>query len=340
MILLAQAAAQAAPQAGHLSESDAMLLATIGSAIPIALWLAFFYTRDRYQREPKRLIAFLFFLGAVPVAFVAGIVNLTLFEVGGVLLTSILLAPVAEEILKYLGVRFRARRRPAFNEPIDGMIYGSTVGLGFAFTENVDYLLAGYLGVPMFEDMVLCEPGFECFLELAFVRGTGTALIHALTTGIAGFYLAKRVLADRPRTVEVRGVGLAALLHMTWNVGLHVPAVAAAAAIYAVLSRRALAASPHRLKALDDAHHWIEHFAVGDGLLQPCRGCRHLHHPGQRFCSVCGLQLLEPGVRHSRPCPACAQPQPVSASFCAACGAVLEAQAGVRDPSDTTEFKT
>jgi hypothetical protein len=159
------------------------------------------------------------------------------------------------------------------------------------------------------------------------VRGTGTALMHALATGIAGFYLAKRVLAGRPRTVELRGIGFATLIHIAWNTGLHFPAIAAAAAGYAVLSRRALAASPHRLAALDDGHHWIEHFAVGDGLLHPCPGCQHLHHPGQRFCAVCGLRLLEPGERHSAACLACGQPQPVTARFCAACGTPLDVAA-------------
>jgi protease PrsW len=319
MILLAETA--------PVTESEAMVLATVGSAIPIALWLVFFYTRDRYQREPKRLIAFLFFVGAIPVAIVAGIVNVSFQAIAGGIVTAIVVAPVGEEVLKYLGMRLPVRRHRMFNEPIDGMIYGSSVGLGFAFMENIDYLLAGYLGTPVSDDLPLCEPGLDCFLELAFVRGTGTALMHALATGIAGFYLAKRVLAGRPRTVELRGIGFATLIHIAWNTGLHFPAIAAAAAGYAVLSRRALAASPHRLAALDDGHHWIEHFAVGDGLLHPCPGCQHLHHPGQRFCAVCGLRLLEPGERHSAACLACGQPQPVTARFCAACGTPLDVAA-------------
>ncbi|MCC5857601.1 MAG: PrsW family intramembrane metalloprotease [Ectothiorhodospiraceae bacterium] len=302
-----------------MTELEVILLATVGSAIPVVLWLVFFYTRDRYQREPKWLIAVLFFVGAVPVAIIAELVNVSVQAFAGVVLTVILVAPIGEEILKYLGMRFPVRRHRAFNEPIDGMVYGSTVGLGFAFTENIDYLFAGYLGIPVMDDLPLCDGGLDCFLELAFLRGTGTALMHALATGIAGFYLAKHVLADRPRTVELRGVGIAALIHIAWNLGLQFPALAGAAAPYAILARRALAASPHRLKELDDAHHWIEHFAVGDGLLQPCPRCQHLHHPGQRFCSVCGLRLLDPRARHSRPCPACDQPQPATGRYCSAC---------------------
>jgi protease PrsW len=314
-------------EAAPVTEAQAMLLAVFGSAIPIALWLVFFYTRDRFDREPKRLIAFLFFVGAIPVAIAASALNVSFEAVIGGILTAVLVAPLGEEVLKYLGMRIPVRRHRMFDEPIDGMIYGSTVGLGFAFTENFDYLLAGVLGTPFIDDLPLCEPGLECFAELAFVRGTGTALMHALATGIAGYYLSKRVLAGRPYTVEWRGVGFATLIHLGWNIGLHFPAIAAGAAGFAVLSRRALAASPHRLGELDDAHHRIEHFAVGDGLLQPCARCQHLHHPGQSFCSVCGLRLLEPGARHSAPCPACGQPQPVTGRYCAACGAALEAPA-------------
>jgi protease PrsW len=266
----------------------------------------------------------LFIIGAIPAAVLAGVTNAGLATTFGLTLTMVLLAPIAEEVIKYVGMRLPVRRAHVFDEPIDGMIYGSTVGLGFAFTENIDYLISGLLGVPIVGDVVFCEPGFSCFLELAFVRGTGTALVHALCTGISGYYLAKRVIARRSRRVEVKGIAWASGLHAAWNMGLHFPAIAGASALFAILSRRALAASPHRLAELDDSHHWIEHFAVGDGLLQPCPECQHLHHPGQRYCSICGFRLMEARMPHSRPCPACDQPQPVTANFCAACGTGLE----------------
>jgi RsiW-degrading membrane proteinase PrsW (M82 family) len=302
-----------------------MLLAGLGSAIPVALWLAFFYTRDRFEREPKKLIAGLFAIGAVPVALLAGVTTAVLAALVGSALAITLLGPVGEEVLKYLGLRVPARRSRSFDEPIDGMIYGSTVGLGFAFSENIDYLVAGVRGTAVLSDVPLCEPGIECFLAVALVRGTGTALMHALSTGIAGFYLGKRVLANRPLRVEWRGVAYATLVHIGWNAGFRFPAIAAAAAWYAVLARRALAASPHRLRELDDSHHWIEHFAVGAGLLQPCPSCTHLHHPGQRFCSVCGFRLRESGELRSARCGQCGEPQPAAARFCSACGAPVRA---------------
>ena len=53
------------------------------------------------------------------------------------------LAPAwSEELLKFIILYFVVLRRDEFNEPMDGIVYGVTVSLGFATFENYDY---GYL---------------------------------------------------------------------------------------------------------------------------------------------------------------------------------------------------
>jgi protease PrsW len=316
-----------------VTEEEAFVYAVVGAAIPIAFWLLFFYTRDRYSPEPKRLIAFLFFVGAVPAAIVAGIVNGLALSLAGPILgatlglavVAVIVAPVVEEVLKYGGAR-TVRRHRAFDEPVDGMIYGSTVGLGFAFTENIDYLVLGMTGIPISGDIYLCEPGLECFVTLVVGRGCGSALLHALATGIAGYFLAQHVLGKRTGQAERNGLRAAVAIHAAWNLAAFVaPALslvvlAVAATVYTVLLRRALAASPHRVAQVDDRHHWVERFAVGDGTLQPCPACGFLHSATAHRCPVCAQQLLDGDVVHALACPSCGEPQPVTARFCSACG--------------------
>ena len=64
------------------------LLALAGAVIPCLLWLWFFYSRDRHDPEPVGLIIRLFLIGALPVAFVAGIVNAVALLVIGTLLVT------------------------------------------------------------------------------------------------------------------------------------------------------------------------------------------------------------------------------------------------------------
>jgi RsiW-degrading membrane proteinase PrsW (M82 family) len=211
------------------------------------LWLWFFYTRDRYDREPKRLIFKLFLIGAIPVAIVSGLVNTALAAVVGVTLTAIIVAPLGEETFKYLGASRTTRRHPAFDEPVDGMIYGSTVGLGFAAAETIDYLIAAYTGVDLWTGMETGCAGLGCFAFVAVLRGVGSALVHALCSGIAGYFLAKRVLEGGSRAASIGGVLLAALFHGLWNgTGLLLGFLflGMAAIIFSRLLRMALARSP------------------------------------------------------------------------------------------------
>ena len=241
--------------------TDPFWFALAGALVPCLLWLTFFYTRDRYDREPKRLIFKLFLVGAFPIGIAAGIVNATAQGVlaafigeASLILVVVLIAPLGEETLKYLGTSRFSRRNRAFDEPVDGMIYGSTVGLGFAAAETVDYLTDAYLGVDALGAPTGCS-GLECLLVVALIRGAGTALLHATATGISGYFLARRVVAGRGRGQAFWGVMLAAALHAFWNASPFslvwlVIALGIPIAIYWILMRRALKASPHHGRQL------------------------------------------------------------------------------------------
>lgn len=235
-----------------LSGGQVFALALAGSLVPTLGWLWFFYTRDRYDREPKRLIAKLFLIGAFPVGILAGIVNVAFAAVVGVVLVAVVVAPLGEEALKYLGARAGAGRHLAFDEPVDGMVYGASVGLGFAAAESVDYLTVAYTGGELWGEPIGCA-GLGCFAFVAVLRGVGSALVHALCSGIAGYFLARRVLDGAPQGAAVGGVALAALFHALWNgtgLLLGVGVLVAAAVVFSRLLRRALARSPHHGRQL------------------------------------------------------------------------------------------
>ena len=80
------------------------------------------------------------------------------------------------------------------DEPLDGIIYGTAVGLGFASTENTLYI--------MLEWRTEHETS-----ELWIVRGFTSTLIHVGTTGLVGFFLGLAKLSKRHR-IRLGGVAL------------------------------------------------------------------------------------------------------------------------------------
>ncbi len=182
--------------------------------LPPIIWLLF-YLREDTHPEPKRLIL-LAFLGGMAAALLSVVVELVLVgERSGILsrVLSIqknvfiffLIIALVEEYMKYLPVKFLIIRRPDFDEPIDAMIYMMTAALGFAALENTLFLF------PVFQESFLA--GFEVTAN----RFLGANLLHALSSGIVGFFLARSFLSRYHRHYIAAGVVLAALLHAGFN---------------------------------------------------------------------------------------------------------------------------
>ena len=111
---------------------------------------------DLYEREPVSVLALMALWGAVGATAISAAGNALL---DGVLPPDVdyvfgraIYAPVVEELAKgvalvaFVVVSLRARGRfgiPHFEGITDGIVYGAAVGLGFAFTEDVLYLLLG-----------------------------------------------------------------------------------------------------------------------------------------------------------------------------------------------------
>src|SRR5438094_3197686 len=158
-------------------------------ALPGLVWLWMFYRTDRYQPEPRHLVAITFVLGALATLPAIGLEMLAaelypfLRHVEHAMLAAeadrklvplligcfVVIGPI-EEICKFLAVRLWIYRRPEFDEPIDGIIYASAAALGFASLENAFYVLdfrAGEVRWGLFMTRaVLAVPGHVLFSSM------------------------------------------------------------------------------------------------------------------------------------------------------------------------------
>jgi protease PrsW len=119
---------------------------------PVFIIILYIYAKDKYEKEPKRLLFYNFILGAI----VSIIVTTIMYYVFDLVLpltnhTSILqqfikaffIVGFTEEFSKYIIVRYVAQPNKAFNEPFDGIVYAVMVSMGFAATENIYYVING-----------------------------------------------------------------------------------------------------------------------------------------------------------------------------------------------------
>jgi len=171
-----------------------LLIATLAALTPALAYVGALYWVDRYEKEPKRLLAAAFVWGAIPALALAVAADL-FFRlppdlIGTRALEAVrlgILAPILQEALKGAAVLFIARRyRHEFDNVLDGIIYGATVGFGFAMMGN----LASYLGS-------FLAWGFEGLGTTVFAEGLVYGMNQALYTAVFGAGLGFARLAQK-----------------------------------------------------------------------------------------------------------------------------------------------
>lgn len=184
--------------------------------LPAIVWLLFYLREDRHP-EPKLLLILTFFGGmaAVVLAIVGECMFVQIvnngscregFSQGGQnMFTLFLVIAFIEEYCKYLAVKFLVLRRHDFDEPVDAMIYMITAALGFAAVENALFIF------PLFSNSLIL--GFEVTTS----RFLGANLLHALSSGIVGFFLARAWFSPHRHHFIALGVITASFLHALFN---------------------------------------------------------------------------------------------------------------------------
>lgn len=165
--------------------------------LPSLIWLIFFLFEDKEHPEPKRMILYVFIAGALSTALAAApeIYIQQVFSLGEDFMSSVSLLfsfAFIEELAKFVAVYIVISKSKFFDERVDGMIYMITAGLGFAALENTLNLI-----------------GTDLIVQVTLIRGIGATLLHALASGLVGFYWM------RGRLIE--GLFFATVLHAVFN---------------------------------------------------------------------------------------------------------------------------
>ncbi|UCF07742.1 MAG: PrsW family intramembrane metalloprotease [Thermoplasmata archaeon] len=169
------------------------------------MWISYVYRKDVHEPEPKRavLIALTFgFLCTIP-ALILSLPFVIFFS--GMFVATVIGAPLVEEFCKASGLPLV---KSEMNAEMDGVIYGVTLGMGFAMVENFLYEL----------EFIFTDPALWTFGSL--LRGLGSTIGHGLGAGMIGYAYAAYIMdGKRPGALlNVVFAYIAAVsLHALWN---------------------------------------------------------------------------------------------------------------------------
>lgn len=171
--------------------------------IPLAYTIPAFIWLDRLEPEPRSMRWNAFLWGGGISVLVASVANEYTDAAFGTTAALVISAPVAEEIMKTLGI-LGAAKRNQIDSPLDGVVYAGYVGLGFAMVENIIY----------FSQAIADDD-----LGLVFMmRGLFSPFAHPFFTLWVGLAIGTAVQKGRSRRfAAVRGLFLAMALHASWN---------------------------------------------------------------------------------------------------------------------------
>lgn len=184
---------------------------------PSIIWLLFYLRQDVHPESNPQVIKI--FLYGMLIAIPAALLEIGIFKgiskSGQIFnLPSIFVSifyiflgvALVEEFLKYLVFKLKVERSSELDEPIDVMLYMIIAGLGFAFLENL---------------LIFWPPQALAVFESLIVSGLrflGATFLHALCSGILGYFLALSFFdLKRQRRFFVFGLAMVVFLHGLFN---------------------------------------------------------------------------------------------------------------------------
>ncbi|UCE39198.1 MAG: PrsW family intramembrane metalloprotease [Thermoplasmata archaeon] len=223
--------------------------------LPSIAYIIWIRNTERYEREPWSVIAKTFVWGAVfgvILGILFSVILIVLFNIAlpdrlydaisenesySTLFLVCIIAPLAEEAAKGIGVRSAGNE---LDEVEDGLIYGASVGLGFAATENVLY---GYLAL---------QQGYDVFIATMIVRSISSALLHASATSATGYGIGKKKILGKGHYI-LPYYFLAVLMHSTFNLFASMQSLLGLmlAIMFAIA---AIEFTRHKIQQLDEYH--------------------------------------------------------------------------------------
>jgi len=162
-----------------------MFIAIVAAAPSLAL-LTYFYLRDKYEREPIGHLVAAYLLGMFALLAAQGMNTMVAdwispgwLHTGGEparIFDAFVLTGIVEELSKWVMLVAAVYAWREFDEPMDGLVYGVAIALGFATLENFLFLSSRGLAI-------------------AWQRAIFAVPAHALFGGCMGFYVGRAKFA-------------------------------------------------------------------------------------------------------------------------------------------------
>ncbi|MCX7736057.1 MAG: PrsW family glutamic-type intramembrane protease [Candidatus Kapabacteria bacterium] len=186
------------------------LISLIMALAPAFFLLWYFNRMDKAKPEPKGMIIKIFLWG-IFIIIPAIIIELFIDNFYSTILgsapvlyiaaKSFIVAGMIEEGLKLWVVLQFAYKNVNFDEAMDGIVYAIVASMGFAAFENVIYVMGHGM-------------------EVAILRAFTSLPLHAVATGIMGYYIGQARFVDDSRLelkLIVKGFFIAVFIHGLYN---------------------------------------------------------------------------------------------------------------------------
>lgn len=190
----------------------------LSGAIPALLAMYLVDRLDAKRPEPpslRRKVAIFGALSVIPAIVIEMVLSNNVgtsldpeFTYQGSSFKAFVVAAGVEEACKILVVYWIVWRRPEFDERMDGIVYASRAGLGFALVENVLYLLT-------------LAPTVEAQIQMWILRAVLAVPGHAMWTGMIGYCAARRRF-DKHGLGLIGGYLLAVAFHGAYDAALFI----------------------------------------------------------------------------------------------------------------------
>jgi RsiW-degrading membrane proteinase PrsW (M82 family) len=180
----------------------------LSGMIPALLAMYYVDRLDAARPEPRwqlRKVAILGGLSTLPAIFIEkgfDLIGLSPHTPLGALFTAYVSAGFTEETCKALVLYLAVWAHPAFDERMDGIVYATRAGLGFALVENVGYLWG--------------TTSAGGFAGMFIARAILAVPLHAICAGFMGYYAAIKRFDNKGPGI-LGGLLIAILLHGTYD---------------------------------------------------------------------------------------------------------------------------
>jgi protease PrsW len=117
------------------------------SLAPVFIIAGYIYFRDKYEKEPLRLLFVALLAGAftvIPILFVERFLDTFTSAFYGLMAAAwkaFVVAAFTEELFKFMALYLLIWKSREFNDKYDGIVYSVFISLGFAAVENVMFVM-------------------------------------------------------------------------------------------------------------------------------------------------------------------------------------------------------